>query len=63
MTEKTLPVKEGLIIEYPKYNCEIHGEHSNYIESTIPGFQDRWCHKCWFESLDKMGVKRMTKIE
>jgi hypothetical protein len=34
-----------------KVICPKHGEHSQYIESTIKGYEGYWCMICWLESL------------
>ena len=34
-----------------KVVCPKHGEHSQYIESTIKDHEGYWCMICWLESL------------
>jgi hypothetical protein len=34
-----------------KVVCPIHGEHDQYIKSTIEGHEGYWCMICWLESL------------
>jgi hypothetical protein len=34
-----------------KVICPKHGEHGQYIESTIKGHEGYWCMLCWLESL------------
>ena len=31
--------------------CPKHGQHNQYIRSTIPGHEGHWCMICWLESL------------
>ncbi|NBX49838.1 hypothetical protein EBT25_07830 [bacterium] len=34
-----------------KIVCPKHGEHSQYITSTIKNHEGFWCMICWLESL------------
>ena len=31
--------------------CPKHGQHDQYIQSTIPGHEGHWCMICWLETL------------
>jgi hypothetical protein len=48
-----LGTKNFINVEPPtlKVVCPKHGEHSQYIESTIKGHEGYWCMICWLESL------------
>ena len=48
-----LETKNFINVEPPtlKVVCPKHGEHSQYIESTIKGYEGYWCMICWLESL------------
>lgn len=44
--------------------CPVHGEIFDHtIVSTIPQRMGRWCLICCLETLDTMGVSRITEVD
>lgn len=47
----------------PKFECPVHGITENVIQSTIPGHEGAWCNICWIDSLERLGVCRVMRVE
>jgi hypothetical protein len=59
----TMPIKDGLFIKQPEYDCPKHGTVVSTVifSNVIDGTTQRFCMKCCFEKMIEIGVCEVTE--
>lgn len=45
------------------FTCPWHGVVHDVITSGVPGYEGKWCTRCWVEMLMERHVCRVTRLQ